>query len=84
MSNIHGRHVHSVKTWRNLIWGIVFSANTASVTDAFEIIAQFYLTRKVEEEEEDTAVKLDRSMEGLAGSVVEVVLTEMLVFTLLE
>ena len=39
MSNIHGKHVHSVKTWRNLIWGIVFSANTASVTDGFEIIA---------------------------------------------
>ena len=40
----------------------------------------------MEEEEEDTAVKLDRSME-LAGSVVEVGLTEMLVllvFTLLE
>ena len=40
----------------------------------------------MEEEEEDTAVKLDRSMEW-AGSVMEVVLTEMLVllvFTLLE
>ena len=40
----------------------------------------------MEEEEEDTAVKLDRSME-LAGSVVEVELTGMLVllvFTLLE
>ena len=42
------------------------------------------LTRKVEEDKEDTAVKLDRSMEL---SVVEVVLTGMfvlLVFTLLE
>ena len=40
----------------------------------------------MEEDKEDTAVKLDRSME-LPGSVVEVVLTEMLVllvFTLLE
>ena len=44
------------------------------------------LTRKVEEDKEDTAVKLDRSME-LELSVVEVVLTGMfvlLVFTLLE
>ena len=24
MSNIHGKHVHRIKTWRNLIWGIVF------------------------------------------------------------
>ena len=39
MSNIHGKHVQSVKTWRNLIRGIVFSTNTASVTDVFEIIA---------------------------------------------
>ena len=38
MSYIHGKHVHSVKTWRNLIWGFVFSANTVSVTDVFEII----------------------------------------------
>ena len=44
------------------------------------------LTRKVEEDKEDTAVKLDRSME-LELSVVEVVLIGMfvlLVFTLLE
>ena len=44
------------------------------------------LTRKVEEDKEDTAVKLDRSME-LELSVVEVVLMGMfvlLVFTLLE
>ena len=44
MSNIHGKHVHSVKTWRNLIWGIVFSANTASVTDIFEIIVKMVYT----------------------------------------
>ena len=44
------------------------------------------LTRKVEEDKEDTAVKLDRSME-LELSVVEGVLMGMLVllvFTLLE
>ena len=40
MSNIHGKHVHSVKTWWNLILGIVFLAQTASVPDVFEIIAQ--------------------------------------------
>ena len=39
MSNIHGKHVQSVKTCRNLIRGIVFLTNTASVTDVFEIIA---------------------------------------------
>ena len=36
--------VRSVKTWRNLIWGIVFSANTASVTDIFEIIVKMVYT----------------------------------------
>ena len=39
MSNIHGKHVHSFKTWWNLIRGIVISAKTASVPDIFEIIA---------------------------------------------
>ena len=44
MSNIHGKHVHSVKTWWNLIRGIVFLAQTASVPDVFEIIALMQLS----------------------------------------
>ena len=39
MSNIRGKHVHSVKSWRNHIRAIVFSTKTASVTDFFKIIA---------------------------------------------
>ena len=38
MSNIHGKHVHSFKTWWNLIRGIVTSAKTASIPEVFEII----------------------------------------------
>ena len=54
MSNIHGKHVHSVKTWRNLIWGIVFSANTASVMDVFEIIALVHICKQ-----QDSLIKSD-------------------------
>lgn len=42
-----------------------------------------WCTRKVEEDKEDTAVKLDWSME-LALTVVDIVLLVLLVFTLLE